>query len=298
MSPDYYGLPTRSLENEHLKLEYLAEAGPRIVRLSLPNNPINLLAEMPDIHWETPYGIYFVRGGHRLWHSPESFPRTYIPDNEGLKIEELPGGVRLVQPVEAPTGIRKSLEILLDADEASVALHHHLKNEGLWPVQLSPWAITQVPLGGIAVLPQQVGALDFAGLLPNRQLVLWPYTRWNDPRLEFHDDYLLLHGQAHIPPCKVGYTNRPGWMAYLRQNTAFIKRFNPLTHLPHPDFGCNVECYCNDRFLEIETIGPISYLEPGQLIEHTETWQIRELEKMPEDIEGVREVIQSTINKT
>jgi hypothetical protein len=293
MSADYYGLPTGRLENEHLKLEYLLNAGPRIVRLNRGNSTENLLAETPDVHWETPYGIYFMRGGHRLWHSPEAFPRTYVPDNEGLRVEEIPGGVRLTGPVEAPTGIRKSIEILLDADDASVALHHQLTNEGLWPVELSAWAITQLPLGGVAVLPQQVGALDFAGLLPNRQLVLWPYTRWNDPRLELHDDYLLVHGEAHIPPCKVGYSNRPGWLAYLRHSILFVKSFDPLTHLPHPDQGCNVECYCNDRFMEIETVGPTSRLEPGQSVQHSETWQIYQLDEEPEDYEKIRAAVQS-----
>jgi hypothetical protein len=291
MSADYYGLPVRSLENEHLKLDYLAGAGPRIVRLTLRSSPANLLAETPDIHWETPYGIYFMRGGHRLWHSPEAFPRTYFPDNEGLGVEEIPGGVRLTGAVEGPTGIRKSIDILMDADDPAVALHHQIKNEGLWPVELSPWAITQLPLGGTAIMPQQVGALDFAGLLPNRQLVLWPYTRWDDPRLEFHDDFLLLHGQPHIPPCKVGYMNRPGWLAYLNHSVLFVKRFDPLTHLPHPDYGCNVECYCNDRFLEIETVGPVSKLEPGQAVQHTETWQVFKLDEEPKGRDAIRAML-------
>ena len=30
MSNDFHGLPTRSLGNDHLTLDYLAEAGPRI----------------------------------------------------------------------------------------------------------------------------------------------------------------------------------------------------------------------------------------------------------------------------
>ena len=32
---DFYGLPTRIISGQHLRLEFLAEAGPRIVRLSL-----------------------------------------------------------------------------------------------------------------------------------------------------------------------------------------------------------------------------------------------------------------------
>ena len=83
MSADFYGLPTRSLDNGHLRLDYLANAGPRIVRLFAPGSQRNLMAELPDITMDTPDGPYFIRGGHRLWHSPEAFPRSYLPDNEG-----------------------------------------------------------------------------------------------------------------------------------------------------------------------------------------------------------------------
>lgn len=293
MNDDFYGLAVGRLENQHLKLDYLSESGPRIVRLKIGESRQNLLAEIPDMHWDTPFGKYLMRGGHRLWHSPESFPRTYIPDNAGLQVEQIESGVRLVQPVEASTGIRKMLEVVLETERPAVHLKHYLKNEGLWPIELSPWAITQLPLGGVAILPQQVGALDFAGLLPNRQLVLWPYTRWSDPRLEMHDDFILLRGQAYIPPCKVGYTNRAGWAAYLRNGVLFCKRFDPKTHLTFPDFGSNVECYCNDRFIEVETLGPFTRLEPGDTVSHSETWEVYSLKGDKTDIEAVREAVES-----
>ena len=54
MSNDFHGLPTRSLANDHLTLDYLAEAGPRIVRLFLAGSHTNLLAESPDMSWDTP----------------------------------------------------------------------------------------------------------------------------------------------------------------------------------------------------------------------------------------------------
>ncbi len=54
MSNDFHGLPTRSLGNDHLTLDYLAEAGPRIVRLFLAGSQTNLLAEAPDLSWDTP----------------------------------------------------------------------------------------------------------------------------------------------------------------------------------------------------------------------------------------------------
>jgi hypothetical protein len=274
MSTRFHGLLTRCLDNGHVRLEYLAEAGPRIVRLFAADSNENLLAELPDLRMETAYGPYFIRGGHRLWHSPEAFPRSYLPDNDGLLVEDLACGVRMTQPVEAASGIRKSIEVCLAPGQATITLTHELRNEGSWPVELAPWAITQIRLGGVAILPQQVGALDAAGLLPNRQIVLWPYTRWADPRLQLADDLILIKAHPAMPPCKIGYLNRAGWSAYLIGNTLFVKRFAPRVDQPYPDFGCNAEVYCCDQFIEVESLGPLVTLHPGASAVHVETWEL------------------------
>jgi hypothetical protein len=55
---------------------------PRIVRQSERFD--NLFANLGNEGLTTPYGEFHFRGGHRLWHSPEAMPRTYIPDVQGV----------------------------------------------------------------------------------------------------------------------------------------------------------------------------------------------------------------------
>ena len=269
MPNNFYGLPTRTVENKFLRLEFLADAGPRIVRLSLAGSSENVLAELPHKKIEIAHGDFFLRGGHRLWHSPEAMPRTYLPDNAGLRI-----GVRLRQPTEALTGITKSIEIRLDAQRAAAVITHRLQNDGARAVEFAPWAITMLPLGGVAILPQNIGAVDPPGLLPNRNLVVWPYTRIHDARLELNDDTIRIYARAELPPCKIGYFNRRGFIAYWRNNILFVKRFAPQIDQPHPDYHCNAEVYCNDEFIELETLAPLMRIEPGQLAMHIETWEL------------------------
>ena len=159
---DFYGLPTRAIYNDHIRLEYLAEGGLRLVRLFLTHSacPENIFAEMPQASWPTPYGDYFLRGGHRLWHAPEAAPRSSIPEPSELEVKELPDGVWLGQPTEPATGIGKRLEIHLAPDRPALTVKLELRNEGVWPVELAPWAITQLPLGGVAILPQPMGPID------------------------------------------------------------------------------------------------------------------------------------------
>jgi hypothetical protein len=54
----------------------------------------------------------------------------------------------------------------------------------------------------------------------------------------------------------------------------FVKRaaFDP--HALYYDFNSSSECYCNHQFIELETLAPISMLEPGASVTHTETWEL------------------------
>lgn len=277
----------RILKNDFLEIEYLT-GSLRISGLT-PAGKTNLLADLGDLAPVlTPYGDFYFRGGHRLWHAPESMPRTYIPDPGELRITKLTNGVFMEEPTEPVSGIRKQIEILLDPGFPSVRLTHTLVNEGLWPVELAPWAITQFRLGGTVILPMPVGDVDPAGLLPNRQISFWPYARINDPRLKLDDKFVLFKAGALLPPFKFGYFNPHGWMAYWLDGVLFRKTFEVGASLLHPDHNCNAELYCNDRFVELESLGPLTTLQPKESVTHLETWEIQDgLDALPVEAQEV-----------
>src|SRR5215207_1468487 len=263
---------TRVLKNDFLQIEYLVTSL-RIVGLTPAGKP-NLLADISNQSpVPTPYGDFIFHGGHRLWHAPEAMPRTYIPDTE-LTITELPNGVSLEAQTEPGTGIRKRIDIELAPDKPSVMLTHTLVNDGFWPVELAPWAITQFRLGGTVILPMPVGNTDPAGLLHNRQFSLWPYARINDPRLKFGDEFILFKADALLPPFKIGYFNPHGWIAYWLDGVLFRKSFDVHAGLPHPDNNCNAEMYCNNLFVELESLAPLTTLSPGGSVRLVETWDV------------------------
>ena len=273
---DFHGNPTEVIENSQVRLEYLAKA-PRIVRMHFAGGG-NLFADLGNDKVSTPFGDFFFRGGHRLWHSPEAMPRTYIPDVDGVTVTSIPGGVRIDQPVEPWTHIAKSMEIRFTQGKPQVIIQHELRNEGAWAVELSIWALTMLKLGGVAIFPQPVGNTDPAGLLPNRQLTIWPYTKMGDPRLVLRDDYILLKtdasATAETSPVKLGYFNPQGWEAYWVDGVLFVKRFDVTHGVLYPDGGCNAESYCNHRFIELESLGPLVKIQPEETISHSETWEL------------------------
>jgi hypothetical protein len=274
----------RTLKNDFLQIEYLTDSL-RIMGLFPAGKP-NLLADISHISpTPTPYGDFHFRGGHRLWHSPEAMPRSYIPDDD-ISVTDLSDGVILEGKTEPGAGIRKRIEIRLSADKPSVTVTHTLINDGLWPVELAPWAISQFRLGGTVILPMPVGNADPAGLLHNRQLSIWPYTRMNDPRVKWDDNFILFKADAMLPPFKIGYFNSPGWLAYWIDGVLFRKTFDAHVGLPYPDNNCNAEMYCNHQFVELESLGSLELLKPGASATHIETWDIStSLDFMPQEVQ-------------
>lgn len=270
----FCGHPTGVIDNGFLRLEYLTDAGPRIARLFSGKSEFNLLAEIPpDAGVDNIYGKFQFMGGHRLWHSPEAMPRTYVPD-QPVKVESLPDGIRLSASTEPGSGIAKTIEIHLAPGRAAGTINHELRNESLWDVELAPWGLTMFKMGGTVILPQAVGKPDPAGLLPDRLLALWPYTQVRDKRLFLDDDFILLKATPALPPCKIGYLNPNGWAGYWLDGTLFVKRYESRVGEIFPDKGCNTEVYCNNQILELETLGPLTRLPPGGMIMHQETWEL------------------------
>jgi hypothetical protein len=272
----FFGRSTRRLETAHCWVEVLANGGPRIVGFGLPGGE-SILAETPEAAWDAGYGIYELVGGHRLWFAPES-PECSVPDADGLTLSEFQGladgeaGVRLVGAFEAPTGLRREMKIRLSAASASVSVRHILRNEGQNTLEVSPWPITQLKLGGVArlELPEPKGT---HAMKPGQMIALWPYASWSDERLTITERSLTV---AATPgrPFKVGCLNGAGLVSYLREGVLFTKSFDPAPESAHADMGCNVEIYSDQGAIEIESLGPLTCLVPGDSVTHDERWEI------------------------
>jgi hypothetical protein len=259
------------LENESLQLWVTHDVGPRIIGLQLPGGD-NLLAVLPNIGVTTPAGnSYKFRGGHRLWYAPEDVERTYLPDDTAVSITDTPNGIQTAQAVEPGTGIEKQMTITLPDETACVVIDHTLTNRGSESIELAPWAITQLKTGGFAILPQTI---QDTGLLPNRSLVLWPYTRINSPHIQLGDEFIFVHASMKNEKLKLGWVNLDGWMAYSIDNTLFVKHATYQDHALYHDFGSSRECYCDDRFIELETLGPHKTLTPDESVTHREIWRL------------------------
>lgn len=266
---EFLGHQCCALENGTLKMLVASSIGPRILSFGFKEGE-NLFAELPNVVAELPGGgVFHFYGGHRLWHAPEELDRTYIPDDLPVDISELENGLVVTQQTELQTGLQKSMEIRLTG-KSQVVITHFITNHGLWDITCAPWAITQFKTGGTAILPQ---TQTDAGMLPNCSLVLWSYSDMSNPNVTWGSKFIQICTNMNSP-FKIGFPNPRGWLAYWLNGTLFVKHAEYKSQVEYYDFGSSSECYCNSHFLELETLAPISVIEPHATISHIERWDI------------------------
>jgi hypothetical protein len=104
---------------------------------------------------------------------------------------------------------------------------------------------------------------------------MWAFTDFTDKRWQFTKKYLLLRQDPKNPsPQKTGLFNRDTVGAYLLGSTLFIKTATAQDARKQPDFGCSLETFTNEQFLELETLGALGNVRPGAAVEHTEHWSL------------------------
>lgn len=271
----YEGWPNcYRLANDLVELIVTTDVGPRLIHFGFVNGG-NEFATVPQELGLTGGDDWRVYGGHRFWHAPEAQPRTYYPDNQPVTLEQHGPIIRLIQPTETTTGLQKEIDLVLAPDTAHITVTHRLRNHGVWPVELAPWALSVMAPGGTAVLPLPPRGSHERNLRPTGQLSLWAYTDMTDQRWHWGQQYILLHQEpGNSRPQKIGAWVTDGWVGYVREGHVFIKTFPHHPQAAYPDLNANVELFTNDFMLEVETLAPLTRLYPGSSVTHVEDWYL------------------------
>ncbi|WP_370325330.1 hypothetical protein [Euzebya sp.] len=238
--------------------------GPRVVSLlDLDGQELMASLDPPVAVGPTTGPQAHLRGGHRLWPAPEVPAVTYACDDAvGRVVRTGRGAVA----VDDGTPVRRRLEVATDGDV--VRLEHTITNTGSDPLPVAPWALTQLRPGGVVHLPVGDTPADEHGLQASGAILTWPYTRLADPRIALTDGVVVIDatGMApDAPPIKLGVDGSIPWAAYVVGDTVLI--VHGPTRSPtaaYVDLGATVQSYACGRFVELEVLGPLVVLEPGE----------------------------------
>jgi hypothetical protein len=270
----YLGQPNCfRLSNGVVDVIVTTDVGPRVVRYGFVGRP-NVFGEVPDATIPTELGAWKPFGGHRLWAAPEKMPRTYAPDNGPVEHRvEGERSITLIQPTDL-AGVQKEMRVSLDPTNTDVTVHHRITNRLMWSIEMAPWALT-VMLNGMSIVPQEPFRPHGETFDTARPLALWHFTNMADPRWAFGEHFIRLRADPDRPLAqKIGVANKQGWCAYYLDGTLFVKRFAYENGAQYPDEGSNNELFTAGSFMELESLGPMQTVGPGEAVEHLERWSL------------------------
>jgi hypothetical protein len=271
------------IDNGTAELIVTLEVGPRILSYRLDGGP-NVFKQYTEQMGRSGEADWQIRGGHRQWTGPEDHTRTYALDNSPVAHREVgQGHVRFTPAPESDYGLQKELDVRLAPSGSRVTVVHRYTNIAESPTDLAPWGVSVMAPGGVEVIPlppkrphpgSPKNARSAADYAANQLMAVWPYLDFQDPRWYFGSRFITLKQDPDRGPTKLGLAHKLGSVGYLNGGTLFVKHFEYRPGQIYPDEGVNFETFTNEDMLEIETLGPLITLDPGQSVEHTERWEL------------------------
>jgi hypothetical protein len=274
----YAGHEAIQIEAGAVRLVATTSVGPRVLAL-LTEDGANALAELPEMTLSCPgSGPLHLRGGHRLWAAPEDPRVTYRPDDDPVGVEEIPGGVRLTTHPDPVAGTSREMSIVVTGPER-LSFDYRVINTAHQPQRLAAWAITMMAPAGRAWLPFLAGEFDPGGFQAQRNIALWAYARTDDPRFILSDAAIevrasVIAERGITDSFKAGTSLRRGWLAHWRQGLLLVKRAGHDESRTYADMGASGQVYSHPDFTELESLGPLTDLAPGEAAVHHEDWEV------------------------
>jgi hypothetical protein len=263
------------LSNDHAELVVTLDVGPRVIsyRTAQGRNVFKTFEDQLGGRGEREWKS---RGGHRFWLAPEDPVLSYLPDNSPIEHRVLSEyEVELVNEPSEQLPIRKTLTVALEPNSTRVTVVHRAENCGQGSMPVATWGLSVMAPGGIEIIPLPPLGEHPRDLLPNRTMILWPFTNMTDPRWRWGERFITLL-QGNAGPTKIGLAHGERWIAYHLGESLFVKTIELRVGATYPDRGCNFETFTNEEMLEVEALGPLVELAPGAATEHTEQWQLFE----------------------
>jgi hypothetical protein len=279
---DYHGWSnTYRLSNGAVEAQVVTDVGPRIIAFrAIEGENVLYLRESEAGKQGEPEWVF--RGGWRLWVAPEVKESTYALDNSPCQAEVIDDAtLRVTAPPQPAAGVQKQVDVTLLPGEAHLHITARIKNVSDHRVTYAAWSLPVLRPGGRAFVPLDKGSLTAFDAI--RKLILWSYAAPGDPRYRFGDRLVEIdsgkvspappgHSGRRDDESKIGVDTTQGWAAYLLNGTLFLKRFPHDRQGTYIDGGATVEVYSSAEFLELESLGPLTTIQPGQEIVLSEDW--------------------------
>ena len=267
------------------------------------------LKGMPNVLWEDSEtagklqspdsettGNYVNFGGAKLWVAPQSkwgtlwtvWPPHYDLDSGKCRTTiGKDGSVSLEGLPSASAGVRMDRKATLRGN--SVHFIYSMTNISGKTVEWGIWMVANVQAGGRTFIPFVEGAALWSGEKDKKVPDSFNWKRTGD--------LLVLDFKDGREGSKIFSLSPEGWIAYAVEGQAFFITFAPDPEAVQPEGEAPTEIFRGKEFVELEHIGPLVRLAPGEKTTLTERWHLLKLPGGIKDPEALAEWIGRTGRK-
>ena len=106
-----------------------------------------------------------------------------------------------------------------------------------------------------------------------------------------HNQGVFVNADMQEGALKIGAPNPLGYLAYRQKDLLFVKESHYQKGKNYLDRGASHQIYCSPDVIELETLGPLTMLEPGEIVSHVEIWGVYSQGNWPQKIKEVFDLI-------
>ena len=229
-------------------------------------------------------------------------PEKLIPKRDALWLgpweAEIigPGKARMTSVEDTATGVQLVRNFELDPDRARLTFTQTMRNVSDRVTRWCHWSRTFATGHGICIVP-----LDDRTKFPDSYIMYGPGHAMNfkpgDPNIYREGDFLVVKDTPFRP--KLGMDSMVGWFAYLTTNDLlFLKEYQTFPGRVYNEMaGLTISIwYKDDVVCELEPIGPMEELDPGESASFTEVWSLESYEFPKDrrvDLSKIEQTVQS-----
>ena len=285
------------LKNESTRVVLCPAAGGRILEYSL-NGKNSLYLDPKQNGWVYKPGAGEIDPwGGRFDIGPEKI----IPRHPNLWLGKWTAQImgsrsaKLISAEDEATGVQLIREFVLDKTSSRLMCTQIIKNISEQTTRWCHWSRTMALGHGICLIP-----LTEPSRFPAKYVLYGPGSTINfapkDLNIRVRDGFLEIIDTPNRP--KLGMDSYAGWFCYLMKNDLmFVKRFDVYPNRIYNEMAALTISiwYNSDIMCELEPIGPMQTLKPGQSAAFTEEWWLAPYEfpadRTNVDLQRVKKVV-------
>ena len=227
------------------------EKGAKIMSLKYQDQEM-----LSQLRWPESFGSTFWTSPQKEW----NWPPVFELDKGVYEFTEKDGHLVMTSPVSEKLKYRVRKDFSTDKKDGAIVVTYSIINESGEERKVAPWEITRVPNAGVISFDAPVESIWPAGLMT----------------FKAKNGVACYEADEAQQNRKVNADGK-GWLSYENNGLVLTKKFADLTPDQPAPGEAEIQVYVNrgKTYIEIESQGAYTTLQPGQEVKYTVRWYLK-----------------------